>query len=607
MRTTNRLELFLAFFLASAPFAAAQAPGTFSGGSVKASGPVAPCVSAETIKKVKSDIAKYEAAGGIVSKPGTSDSSLPLLPFFPRAGNWGEDLTIGNYVDLDPAPGILDWNCSQMSYDGHAGHDAGVLTWSEMQTGVPVFAALDGTVLTVSDGYPDMNICNTNDNGNYIIIDHGNGWQTWYFHLKTGSTAVTPGQLVAKGAQIGLMGSSGYSCGPHLHFQVMSGATPYETFEGACNAGTTGWVAQPSVNHATVGDFAFMSAPPTVNLPAQTIPRTGEILTSGVGVLFWARIINLPANATFHIRYYQPDGTLAYDEPVYPFNNSTIYGDSWYWFWRDFWQLHTFTGEWRLKFEVNNTIVIDAPFQVVAQATGVNHAPFPASISLSPAAPSASDSIGCSVGGSPITDDPDYDALRYHYIWAVNGNIVRNVTTASRSDRLARGLAAAGDIVTCFVTPNDGSLDGTPAAASTMISGDPEIYDSISDPNSGLLTRVSVISLSAGIAQFATGSGPAGQLFTLGVADDIAFEIPLSVAFAGNPGSFVIDLFSAGFLTDPLWSFDVAGQVAIAVPVPNNPLIVGAHFRLQWLAYDPAAAPGGLFVLSNGLRVIVNP
>ena len=55
--------------------------------------------------------------------------------------------------------------------------------------------------------------------GNQVVINHRNGILTSYSHLS--SFAVGAGQLVAKGSIIGYNGSTGYSTGPHLHFEVI--------------------------------------------------------------------------------------------------------------------------------------------------------------------------------------------------------------------------------------------------------------------------------------------------------------------------------------------------------------------------------------------------
>lgn len=76
-------------------------------------------------------------------------------------------------------------------------------------SGTPVLAAMSGKVITtgVSRVY-----------GNYVIIDHGNGYQTLYAHLS--KIIAVKGQWVSQGTRIGLVGSTGYSTGPHLHFTV---------------------------------------------------------------------------------------------------------------------------------------------------------------------------------------------------------------------------------------------------------------------------------------------------------------------------------------------------------------------------------------------------
>jgi murein DD-endopeptidase MepM/ murein hydrolase activator NlpD len=90
--------------------------------------------------------------------------------------------------------------------------------WPEFHQGVdldadygdPVRAAAAGTVVAAAydGGY-----------GNKVDIDHGNGYHTWYCHLSR--IDVQPGQYVMKAEHIALVGSTGESTGPHLHYQVM--------------------------------------------------------------------------------------------------------------------------------------------------------------------------------------------------------------------------------------------------------------------------------------------------------------------------------------------------------------------------------------------------
>jgi len=76
-------------------------------------------------------------------------------------------------------------------------------------TGTPILASMSGKVTAagINRVY-----------GNYVIIDHGNGYQTLYAHMS--KIIASKGQWVSQGTRIGLVGSTGYSTGPHLHFTV---------------------------------------------------------------------------------------------------------------------------------------------------------------------------------------------------------------------------------------------------------------------------------------------------------------------------------------------------------------------------------------------------
>ncbi len=80
------------------------------------------------------------------------------------------------------------------------------------QAGSPVFAADNGVVVYAGDSSPAY--------GNLVIIDHGDGWQSLYAHL--GAIAVTCGQSLAQGAQIGTVGTSGTPATPYLLFELRS-------------------------------------------------------------------------------------------------------------------------------------------------------------------------------------------------------------------------------------------------------------------------------------------------------------------------------------------------------------------------------------------------
>jgi murein DD-endopeptidase MepM/ murein hydrolase activator NlpD len=96
--------------------------------------------------------------------------------------------------------------------------------------GKKAYAAADGTVVKVIDGLPEQvpgvfpsNISAEEADGNSVILDIGGGNYALYAHFQPGSVRVKEGQRVRRGDVLGLVGNSGNSLAPHLHFHVMNG------------------------------------------------------------------------------------------------------------------------------------------------------------------------------------------------------------------------------------------------------------------------------------------------------------------------------------------------------------------------------------------------
>ena len=83
--------------------------------------------------------------------------------------------------------------------------------------GTPTYAAASGRVLYA---------CWSDSAGNWVVIDHGNGFVTKYMHHT--ALCVSAGEYVSQGQQIGTVGNTGYSFGAHLHFQIELNGTPVD-------------------------------------------------------------------------------------------------------------------------------------------------------------------------------------------------------------------------------------------------------------------------------------------------------------------------------------------------------------------------------------------
>ena len=75
-----------------------------------------------------------------------------------------------------------------------------------------------GTKIVAADGGKVVKASYNGAYGNAIVIEHGNGYSTMYAHLQSFSVSV--GDVVTQGQKIGEMGSTGWSTGPHLHYEV---------------------------------------------------------------------------------------------------------------------------------------------------------------------------------------------------------------------------------------------------------------------------------------------------------------------------------------------------------------------------------------------------
>jgi murein DD-endopeptidase MepM/ murein hydrolase activator NlpD len=93
----------------------------------------------------------------------------------------------------------------------HTGVDLGA------PSGTPIRATAAGIVVINATGGPY---------GNHTLVSHGNGLFSMYAHQSR--VGAEEGQTVKKGDVIGYVGSTGYSTGPHLHFEIHVGGRPYD-------------------------------------------------------------------------------------------------------------------------------------------------------------------------------------------------------------------------------------------------------------------------------------------------------------------------------------------------------------------------------------------
>ncbi len=235
---------------------------------------------------------------------------------------------ISAYVDQNTVTGeIQDYNCGKNTYDGHKGTD--ISTWPynfcKMDNNlVEVVAAAPGTIIDKHDGEFDKNCVANNLTANYVIIQHTDGSRTMYWHMKKNSvTAKAIGQPVIAGEYLGVVGSSGSSSGPHLHFEVWSGstvATRIDPYSGTCNNLNTisWWISQKSYKETSImkasvhtTDIVTPPCPATEILnesSSYTIPFQGLGLSPGYAK-FYIFLRNEISGLKADMSILNPDGT----------------------------------------------------------------------------------------------------------------------------------------------------------------------------------------------------------------------------------------------------------------------------------------------------------
>ncbi len=247
---------------------------------------------------------------------------------------------ISNYVDQDASGGLRDYACGMRTYNGHNGID--IYTWPfdwymYENDLVEVIAAAPGTIIGKNDGEYDQNCTWMNGlTANYVIVQHSDGSVAYYWHMKNGSiTTKNIGQSVATGEYLGVLASSGYSTGPHLHFEVRdSNGNVIEPFQGTCNNlnNQSWWLAQEPYRKPTLNALLTHHDAPAMGCPAvNESPNFSTCFAPGDTVYTALYFRDQLFGEVTNLRLRRPDNSLFYS---WTFNSNNTYDSSyWYWYW----------------------------------------------------------------------------------------------------------------------------------------------------------------------------------------------------------------------------------------------------------------------------------
>lgn len=121
----------------------------------------------------------------------------------------------------------------QVGANGRIFDGPGDMLSSYRYFGAPIYSATKGKVVEVVDGIPETpagafpaNATAQTAGGNHVVVAMGKGRYAFYAHLQPGSVTVKVGQRVRTGQGLGMLGNSGNTDAPHLHFHVMDSPSP---------------------------------------------------------------------------------------------------------------------------------------------------------------------------------------------------------------------------------------------------------------------------------------------------------------------------------------------------------------------------------------------
>jgi len=233
----------------------------------------------------------------------------------------GETCFIQNYVDRDPSPNARDFTCATLTYDTHRGTDIALFDMNAMHTGVTVHAAAPGTVTATRDGMPDILASDpdapdlTNRAcGNAVIVDHGDGWETRYCHLKRGSLQVHSGDTVTPDSALAQVGLSGKTEFPHLHIAVRHDGKVIDPFQpNASTCGTTGETLWKTPIPYTAGGLiaaGFSAAIPDFPTIKAGNAHSPTLPTTAPAFVLWAHVFGGRKGDALDMTITGPRGTF---------------------------------------------------------------------------------------------------------------------------------------------------------------------------------------------------------------------------------------------------------------------------------------------------------
>lgn len=358
------------FFFAVVSIGYSQAPKTPSGGGEYVFNPnKTPCLTKDEKNNIKellqNNVKILESQNKLAYSKNTSVvNPLFIWPVKKSSSNPYNDVwSISNYVDHNAAAPnqLTDYNCGSKTYDTNSGYNHQGLDiymwpfiWKLMDdAALEIVAASSGQIIAKNDGEFDRS-CSFNSNPwNAVYVQHADGSVAWYGHMKNGSTtSKSVGDMVAQGEYLGIVGSSGNSTGPHLHFEVWEDNTYtslIDPYTGPCNNmnNESWWANQKPYTNPKINALLTHSQVPNIfpACPTTETPNTSDDFITSDNIIFAVYVRDQTVNDNIALEIIRPDNSSVFSNW-----NVTVQttASSWYYYW-DLNGYFDMVGEWKWR------------------------------------------------------------------------------------------------------------------------------------------------------------------------------------------------------------------------------------------------------------------
>ncbi|RXJ52287.1 peptidoglycan DD-metalloendopeptidase family protein [Gelidibacter gilvus] len=380
MKINSTLLILFSLLLCSINSFSQDISSTVIGGEYKFNENKTQCLTDEQRKEVlndiKSNISQLKSQNRLAHNEAQKRAPTTLFSWpvkMKDGAPYNEVWAISNYVDHNSEfPNkLLDYNCGDKTYDTNDGYNhMGVdiftwpFTWKMMDNDeAEIIAAASGQIIAISRSQFDRS-CRFNDNlWNAVYVQHADGSVALYGHMKKDSpTSKNVGDTVERGEYLGIVGSSGNSTGPHLHFEVYSEIewngvgqdVLVDPFAGDCNSMNTDswWEDQkPYINTNINAVLTHSAVPIFPTCPDQETTYEKNEFTPGETAIFIVYLRDQIAQTNLNLKVLRPDGTVFANRDYALVHN---YSSSW---WAFSYVMPSVSGEWTCRYTYQGQVV----------------------------------------------------------------------------------------------------------------------------------------------------------------------------------------------------------------------------------------------------------